>query len=73
MKGKNSFSESEAADIRDLLARVRAGEGQEGLRGRLRQKHGFWITDFDKTRTGFSPSDFDLLVERGNITIRNGC
>ncbi|MGF6637288.1 hypothetical protein [Paraburkholderia sp. MM6662-R1] len=71
MKGKSTFSQADAARIRDLLRQVRtaATDEQKKFRDRLRIDVGFYISDFTKSNVGFTAEDFDGLVERGTIKI----
>lgn len=70
MKGRSSFSEVEADEIRTILAEVRRAERskQKGLRDRLRSR-GFYIRDWAADQRGFTVSDFSELVERGLISV----
>ena len=71
MKGKRRFSRYEAQHIRELLVTLREEERniQKRLRGQLRKKYGFYISDFEGSGRGFSRSDFDALVSDGVIEI----
>lgn len=73
MKGRERFSEQEAAEIRAVLTRVRATERdeQKRLRRQLRSL-GFRISDWDTTGSGFARSDFDELVRCGLVRIEPG-
>ncbi len=72
MKGKNTFTASEAARILRLLRSKERAERdeQKQLRSQLRQRHGFYITDFPGTRRPFRAQDFNHLVRSGRITLR---
>ena len=67
MKGKSSFSTADANEIRAKLRELRCADrsDQKRIRGTLRKKFGFYITDFDTGGTGFSEYDFNVLVQRG--------
>jgi hypothetical protein len=71
MKGKRHFTASDADGIRDLLRRVREAdpEQQKLLRHRLRSNFNFYISDFPRSKGGFSVADFNGLAQRGTITI----
>lgn len=73
MKGRTTFTESEANKIRELLrAKGQAGRSQQKtIRNSLRDI-GFYITDFDNSQSGFSVADFEGLIGSGRITIRHG-
>lgn len=70
MKGRSSFSESQATTIRSLLRDVRRAERpkQKVLRAKLRAT-GFNISDWRKSSGGFTVSDFDDLIVQGLVTI----
>lgn len=70
MMGRNMFAAAEVERIRDLLRKkVRATSSeQKAIRASLR-RIGFFITDFAITMDGFTMSDFDDLVEHGEITV----
>lgn len=69
-KGHTRFTPAEATKIRELLAETRRAErsSQKRLRDRMR-RIGFYITDFDRSYTGFRPEDFDRLVAQGLVEI----
>ena len=73
MRGENCFSVADANKIRQLLKELRQADRteQKKLRDVLRGKYRFYITDFDTSGSGFTVTDFDNLVNRGRITIRN--
>ena len=70
MRGRRSFTQNEAGDIRRLLAATRAAsaEEQKRLRQKLRDRD-FHISDFHRPRDGFRLEDFDALVRQGEIDI----
>jgi hypothetical protein len=70
MKGSRRFSKESAAEIRRLLGAVRRAEPpqQKGLRQRIRDL-GFFISDFNRPASGFTPGDFDDLVAAGQIEV----
>lgn len=72
MQGKNSFTEAEADAIRELLAQIRRADrpDQKKLRGVLRRKYSFYITDFDTSGGGFDAADFNTLIRTGAVRIR---
>ena len=72
MKGRSVFASEEAVGIRRLLQqKVNApSEDQKQFRGRLRNDYGFYISDFDSSRSGFGPVDFDRLIKHGMIQVR---
>jgi hypothetical protein len=71
MKGKNHFSQAEAASITSILRQVRRSdrESQKRLRDTLRTKHRFYISDFTSSTTGFTAEDFAALIESGQVTV----
>lgn len=60
MKGKSSFSPTEAERIRELLRQIRRADrdAQRTLRGSLRSDMGFFITDFTSSSAGFTCGRF---------------
>lgn len=70
LKGKDKFNKSEAKIIRKLLdLKVESSRTKQKIvRSGLRTMD-FYITDFDKTFSGFKKGDFELLVRRGEIKI----
>jgi hypothetical protein len=70
MKRRSRFTESDAAEIRQLLnLKCRAERpNQKRLRDGLRDL-GFYISDWHRSASGFTPADFDELVRSGDITI----
>ena len=71
MRGRRKFSGAEIGEIRAILVRIRKGgrNTQKRLRHRLRKAYGFYITDFDQSRRGFTRNDLDLLVSSRAIEI----
>ena len=72
MKGRCTFTQTEAHAIRAMIARLRDSDSseQKRIRNKLRSEHGFWITDFGRRGTnGFTVADFDALIESGRIHI----
>ena len=72
MKGRNTFSASEAEEIRTILREkaVADRDTQKGLRAKLR-RIGFHISDFSSDFRGFTAADFDQLVRNGVVSIRD--
>lgn len=72
MNGKDQFTEQEAIEIKSYLktAREVGWDEQKNIRGHLRGQLGFYITDFTRSRRGFTPEDFDALVAEGKVVIR---
>lgn len=71
IKGRDRFSEAEAAEIRRLLALVRRaepGSPQKVLRDQL-QRIGFYISDYAAGSVGFTRTDFDELVNSGRVVV----
>lgn len=70
MQGKTTFTDSEAAEIRDLLTKKArsAGDAQKTIRAKIRRL-GFYISDFTNSGDGFLCQDFDALVAKGSISI----
>ena len=72
MRGRSVFVISEKQIIGNFLDELRAGipqRQQKKIRGKLR-KLGFYITDFDSSFGGFTRSDFDRLIDEGQIVIK---
>lgn len=71
MKGKSVFTPEEAIIIKSNLHACReAGRyAQKDLRDALRKVYSFYISDFDRSRNGFTSADFDYHVSIGNIKI----
>jgi hypothetical protein len=70
MKGERRFTAATAERIRVLLGRTRNAprHEQKVLRQAIRNL-GFFITDFDRSGSGFRPEDFDGLVRSGQIEV----
>ena len=70
MKGKSTFTQSQAAFIHQTLKQVRAADRdlQKKLRSELRSM-GFYITDFSSSSRGFTADGFNGLIDRGTIKI----
>lgn len=68
---RSRFSKDEADQIREILRKVRrAGKNEaKSLRGKLRRKYGFLISDFSTDGEGFTASDFDEQVRLGIIRV----
>ena len=71
MKGNSKFSETEAVEIRRILAELRLAERneQKQLRHKLRKDYKFFISDFAQSNKGFTVGDFDRLIESREIEI----
>ena len=71
MRGRRQFSRTEIEEIRTILVRIRQGElkVQKRLRRRLRSVYGFYISDFDESRQGFTRNNLDVLVSGGTIEV----
>jgi hypothetical protein len=72
IKGKSTFTENEAGQIKEALKqyRVAGREAQIDIReNELRSRLKFYITDFTLSRRVFTPEDFDALVNDGKIKI----
>lgn len=69
MRGRSRFSADDAAWIRAQLVQLRRSERDEQtrIRGQLR-KRDFRISDWAEGN-GFTASDFDSLIQRGQITV----
>jgi hypothetical protein len=72
VRGRSTFTQREAAELRRLIAQKQTAdrERQKTLRTRMRTI-GFYITDFVTKQRGFTASDFDDLVARGVIVVRD--
>jgi hypothetical protein len=68
---RSSFTHEEADEIRSVLREIRRAEPEEAksLRGGLRRRFDFYISDFSDDNTGFTVSDFDQQVSWGVIRI----
>ena len=72
MKGRDTFTQAESAVIRrglDALSRAERPV-QKSIRESLRQRSGFYISDWPRDATGFTRADFDGLVREGRIRIQ---
>ena len=71
MSGKSVFSQYECIEIRKLLRKIRKAdsERQKALRNKLRTNFLFYISDFDKSNSGFTLNDFEHLIKTGRILI----
>lgn len=69
--GRSTFTTTEAQDIRRLLREkgIADRDRQKAIRGSLRRKYDFYISDFSSDADGFTASDFDSCVARGRITV----
>lgn len=72
MKGKSVFTPEEAVLIKSALDQCReAGRySNKDERDTLRKVHKFYISDFDRSREGFTSKDFDHHISLGNIKIK---
>jgi TDG/mug DNA glycosylase family protein len=70
---KRTFTSAEASEIRRLLGEkaIANRDRQKTLRGHLRRDFDFYISNFAADPGGFTASDFDMLVARGTIEIRD--
>ena len=70
MKGKKTFTKSEANKIIHLLGlKVNSERNkQKTIRDKIR-RIGFYITDFDQTYSGFTKRDFNVLIKKNIIKI----
>lgn len=70
-KRKAVFSSHESANIGSLLEKKCQSDrsGQKRLRDILRQRYGFYISDFTRSKSGFTVADFDALIRQGRISI----
>jgi hypothetical protein len=68
---RSSFTQSEVDELRRLIREKQTADRdrQKSLRTRMR-KIGFYITDY-ADYSGFTVSDFDDLVTRGVVTVKN--
>lgn len=68
---RSRFTKDEADQIREILKEVRRAEKNEAksLRGKLRRKYGFHISDFSTDGEGFTASDFDDQIRLGIIRV----
>jgi hypothetical protein len=71
VKGKNTFISYEADEIKNILLKIRNSDIslQKDYRNQLRSKYQFFISDFTNSKKGFTPSDFDSLVQLGQIIV----
>lgn len=72
MKGRSTFTSQELREIRASLTALRRADGdrQKVIRAGIRRM-GFYITDFSTDQRGFTASDLDELVQRGDVTVRD--
>ena len=71
MQGRSKFSRQEADEIKRILLEKATVDRsrQKVLRGQLRSKYRFYITDFRSDPKAFIAMDFDQLVRTGAIVI----
>jgi hypothetical protein len=71
MQGRSTFSKSEADEIRQILREKATADRsrQKSLRGTLRSRYHFFISDFTNDAAGFTALDFDQLVRAGAIKV----
>jgi hypothetical protein len=69
--GRRAFTSAELDEIRRLLREkgTASADRQKAIRGQLRRKFDFYITDFTDRADGFVASDLDDLIERGTIEV----
>jgi len=70
MKGKKEFTRCEADEIRHLLKKKckATRNKQKVIRNNIRGI-GFYINDFKRKRSGFTPEDLDNLIKKEIIRI----
>ena len=70
MKGKKIFTISEIEEIKKLIVeKLRAtADRQKGIRNKIR-KIGFYYSDFDSSKEGYTVADLDSLIRSGRITV----
>lgn len=70
MSGRSRFTRREADQIRILLNQKckATSEEQKSFRRQIRAI-GFYISAFTNSKSGFTSADFDLLVERQQVSI----
>jgi len=67
--------DNEVSEIGKLLVHLKEAQwhgdasGAKKLRRTMRNKHGFYISDFDNSRKGFDRSDFEKLIRMGRIVV----
>ena len=73
MRTSREIRPEAAARIRGFLGEVRRSphDQQKRLRQQIRDL-GFYISDFSRPDSGFTPADFDALVAQGTIRIVEG-
>lgn len=71
MKGKRIFNAKTANEIKSMLieCHIAGRYDNMNIRGNLRRKYNFFISDFDRKRKGFTAEDFDHYVSNGEILI----
>jgi hypothetical protein len=74
MQGRSTFSKREADEIRQILREKATADRsrQKSLRGQLRSRYRFFISDFANDAAGFTTLDFDQLVQAGAIKVEGG-
>jgi len=72
MKGKNVFNSIEIQIIEGLIGEKLSAtlDKQKSIRHKIR-KTGFYYSDFNSKREGYTIEDFRLLIEDGQIEIRD--
>ena len=71
MKSKTEYTQIEADAIKELLRKksLASRYEQKAIRGIIRNKYQFYISDFVRSNRGFNQSDFDRLIKIGRIKI----
>jgi hypoxanthine-DNA glycosylase len=70
MRGKSIFTQDEMAQIKKLTAeKLRAStDKQKGIRQKIRNI-GFYYSDFDSSKDGYTVADIDKLIKSGQIKV----
>jgi plasmid maintenance system antidote protein VapI len=66
------YTEEVAQKIKELLKEIRSTTDQSKnkvLRDKLRSEYKFRISQYDTSKQGFTPEDFDMLVDQGRIVV----
>lgn len=71
---KTVFTKNEIKDLKKIIGELentRILGFKKMIRRRLRDEYGFYISEFTKSKEGFTVADFDKLLDNGQITIEN--
>lgn len=72
MQGKGEFTRNEIEQIKDLIRKkvLAPRDEQKKIRGKMRRKYEFYISDFSDNPDGFAVKDLEMLILAGAIVIK---